>query len=268
MPRSAACRRIGLSAAMLCALTLSGVGASSLIGGGTAYAQIDCINAYGSLFDGFISTAADPSGNTYEGTSTVLTAATAPICDTGSQDPNTNFDYTWVMIHQNNSAPGGTTSGYAQMGFYRGWGSCNYFTAEYDRDVNDVYHRFIDPHGNGCLQDGGQNQYWVQYINGALRMNVDVTIMAVTPWNPYTYWNLNYGPWHTEFDSETKYLGSDVPTTAFNAMEVQQFNDSWTTTLPAMYSSCPWPDRYNRTGTVVNDSFDIATIQADNGFHC
>jgi len=235
---------------------------------------IDCMdgNAYYSRFDGYYSSAGSPTGGTYEGASADLINNTAPICDTGTQDPNFNFNYVWVMIHQNNAAPGGSAHGYAQMGFYRGYAQpCGYFTNEYSQDGNDTYHRYIET--RLCLDPYTINQYWVQFVptdnygNGGIRMNVDVTIMGITPFSPYNAWNpATYGPFFTEFNGETKYLGSDIPDTNYQRIEVQQeAGDAFTSTLPSLYDGCPWPNRYQKS-TIANNFFAIST-GGQSGYH-
>lgn len=252
---------------------LAGVMIVQLLSLAPASATIGCVSGYGSLFDGLLSTASGPGG-TYEGASAVMVNNSAPICDTGSTDPNANFVYEWVMIHQNNSAPGGTDHGYAQSGFYRGYAQpCPYWTSEYNRDASDTFHRDIKT-SLGCVGSNTSNQYWVQYVAsanggaGGIRINVDTRTLATTPWNPYSYWGpYTYGPFFTEFAAETKYLGSNVPTSNFSSMQVQQFNDAWTTTLPTMYSLCPWPVRYIR-GTYSNRFFAIQTSGSSTAYNC
>src|ERR1035441_5796427 len=56
-----------------------------------ANAAIDCISGYNGLFDGYFSQNNAPSGWPYEGASATMVNNSAPICDTGSQDPNFNF---------------------------------------------------------------------------------------------------------------------------------------------------------------------------------
>jgi hypothetical protein len=119
----------------------------------------------------------------------------------------------------------------------------------------------------GCLRANSSNRYWVQFIpsTGLLRMNVDTTIMDTTAWNPYLIWA---NPFLTEFDSETTYVGSNVPTTNFGSMQVQQgINHAFTTSLPAMTGSCPWPYRYVRGGLSGN-FFALQTYGSSGALNC
>lgn len=99
-------------------------------------------------------------------------------------------------------------------------------------------------------------------------MNVDTTIMDTTPFNPYSTWQPGtYGPFLTEFSGETKYLGTDMPTSNFSTMQVQQFNDAFTNTLPTEYDICPWPSRYVKSA-ISGNSFGIQTSGTSNAFNC
>lgn len=108
----------------------------------------------------------------------------------------------------------------------------------------------------------------MQYISGVLRMNVDVTIMAQTTWDPYVYWNFSkYGPWSTGFNAESKYLATDIAVSHFGSMQVQRYDDTWTSSLPPMYNSCPWPQRYINNG-ISNNAFGLQTSGASSAFNC
>ncbi len=97
---------------------------------------------------------------------------------------------------------------------------------------------------------------------GGLRLNVDTTIMNITPWNPNSAWIPGlYGPFWTELMGEAKYVGSDVPTTTFASVQVQKANLAFTSTLPVRYNVCPWPVRYLKTAFPAN-SFAIQTSGA------
>ncbi len=124
-----------------------------------AAALADCLSGYGSVFAGYVTKATGPGGS-YQGVSAQITNNTAPLCDTESHDPAENFNYTFSMLHQNNAAPGGANHGYGQVGFFRGWGACTYFTAEYDQNSLDSYHRMIHTEF-GCLTANGttSNRY-------------------------------------------------------------------------------------------------------------
>lgn len=157
---------------------------------------------------------------------------------------------------------------------FQGYGACAYFASEWHRDgyeLNDYRHVHTE---YGCLTANTANHYWVQYVgsdnggNGDLRMNVDLTVMDYTPWNPYAYWlPASYGPFSTQFAAETKYLGTDIPTSNFSSMQVQQFDDTWTNTLPPLYDGCPWPARYINGG-LSNNFFAIQTYGTSSNYNC
>jgi hypothetical protein len=230
-----------------------------------------CESGYGSLFDGFYSTATGPGGS-YEGASAVLIDNSAPICDGSPVPADENFNYVFTMIHQNNSAPGGADYGYAQIGFFRYWGGCTYFTSESDSGYPAGYYRNIHTEF-GCLKANGRNQYWEQYVqaanggSGGLRLNVDSTIMDTTLFNPFTSWCQQCGPFHTEFLGETKYLGTSMPTSNFSSMQVQLYDNSWTNALPPMWDGCPWPQRYIRS-SLGNNSFAIQSFGSSSAYNC
>lgn len=153
------------------------------------------------------------------------------------------------------------------MGFFQGYGQCTYYASEYRRDSGDTFHRSLRT-DYGCLPTNATAHYWVQYINASIRMNVNTTVMATTPWSPYSYWDYNrYGPFSAQFSAETTFLGSNVPTSRFGQMQVQQFNDAWTNTLPAMYSACPWPVRYIKT-SVSGNAFGLQTSGGSIAYNC
>lgn len=257
-------RRWGQFTTVLCVLI-----ASSVIAAPSAHAGT-CTGSYMSRFDGYLSTAPDPSYGTFEGASSILTNNPAVPCTGSLTTPAPdNFAYEFVMVHQSNSAPGGTGKGYAQIGFFQYWGSCEYYTTEYNRDNSDsVFHRHIHTE-YGCLSDNAQHQYWVQYRSGQLYMNVDVTVMDITPFNPYTYWKWGtYGPFQTQFTTETKYITTDIAASIFQQMQVQRYNDTWTWALPIMYSACPWPTRYIKWSTITNNSFALQTSGSSLGSNC
>lgn len=239
-----------------------------------AAAQISCISAQKSLFDGYYTTGVDDSGRNFIGTSADEVNNTAPICTTGSTNPASNFIFVWNMVHDNNSAPGGTTNNYAQMGFFEGYGQCMYFADEYGYYPNTPLRVVHTEYG--CLTPNSVNRYWVQYGandpctgHSDMRLNVDTTIMNCTPFDPATAWPYGYGHWLTEFNGETKYLGSNVPNSQFFSMEVQQNNGNFTNILPNTYNSCPWPVRYiNSGGPNGTDSFGIITSGSSDAYNC
>lgn len=234
-------------------------------------AAIDCLSGYGSLWDGMASTASGPGG-TYEGVVAHMNANYGALCDTGTHDPGYepnslgNFNYVYVMVAQNGSA--GANRGYAQMGYYRGWAEQSYFTAEYRKNSSDTFHRNVR-WDIGPLTYGGMNQYWVQWVpdnGGQFRMNIDLSVIDVTPWNPYssTAFNPNgQGVFELHWEGETKYSGSDIPGSTsdysyFEGMQVQLINDSFSGTLPSLGGVIPTSSRYGRC-CFGNNTFVIYT---------
>lgn len=102
------------------------------ISGPATATPISCVSALRNLFDGLYSDTVGPGGS-YQGTSAVMVNNTAPICDDNT-NPAQNFTYTWVMIAQNQSGAGAGT-GFAQVGFFRGYGECTYWASEFNSGV-------------------------------------------------------------------------------------------------------------------------------------
>ena len=126
-------------------------------------------------------------------------------------------------------------TGYAQSGFFRWYGSSMYHTTEYKQDTAHTYVRKICL-TCGALIDGETNQYWEQYVTSCscLRLNVDVTILDTTPFNPYSTWVF---PFRSQYYGETKYLESDMPgylsaPTDFRSMQIQHTSTHTWTNVP------------------------------------
>jgi hypothetical protein len=94
--------------------------------------------------------------------------------------------------------------------------------------------------------------------------------MNVTPFDPLTSWDPGlYGKLFTEFDGETKYLGSNIPSSNYSQMQTQLSNFSWTNTLPVYYNSCPWPVRYINSGNPdPTQILGINTSGNSNAYNC
>ena len=234
----------------------------------TASATVPCLSAYGSEFAGLLSQQSGPGG-TYEGASSQIDVGNGPICDTGSHGQD-NFHFVWSMIAENESAGG--ARGYVQSGYLRYWNGCTYWTTEYNKGPGDTFHRHIHTE-DGC-KTFGSNRYWVQYIpsTGFERMNVDSTVLDTTPWDIYVEWAAHL-PFEPEFSGETKYIGSDIPgtssnTTTLGSLQVQQFSDAWSSTLPSFLSICPWPVRYVRTGLSGNAFQIYSTTSTSTNLNC
>lgn len=234
---------------------------------GPAVAQPDCLPNYGSRFAG-LTTQGNGPGGTFEGGSAHLIARFGSLCDSGSHDPNVNFNYVFTMLLSNLVATDPANAGYAQIGYYRGWGQSTYFTTEYRRNY-DSFFRAIR-YDYGPLNYGGDNQFWVQWVpdnGGQLRLNIDLTTMTTTPWNPYADSALGpaiHGPMRVEWTGETKYDGSDMPGTnsvrAYTyGLQVQQFNDSFSSNLPSLFGVIPGGFRYGFNRPTIH-SYEIWTF--------
>jgi hypothetical protein len=91
--------------------------------------------------------------------------------------------------------------------------------------------------------------------------------MHRTPFNPYTWW---VQPFWTEFNGETTYVGTDMPTSNFSSMQIQQSNGVWIWTDQGSYydDTCPWPNRYARWPHPVNNQFAIQTYGSTGALNC
>ena len=221
----------------------------------SASAYVFCRTSYGSRFAGYLTSGSDSSGLSFEGTKANIENNTGPICD--DDESTLNFNTTWVMISENESAGGGR--GYAQSGYFRYWGSCTYWYSEYRKNPSDSYHRTIHT-GYGCRTGSGSDFSVVWGRSGVANESLIAgspssgTVLGSTPWDPFAAWS-SAGNFEPEISSETKYIGSDVPGTSadptnITSVELQNFDNSWTTstqTLPSMNDICPWPVRYSKS---------------------
>jgi hypothetical protein len=106
---------------------------------------IDCLSSYGSQFSGHLTTDIG-SQRTWEGTKAHIENNNGAICDTGLQNSN-NFWYDWVMLA--NNIAGGSNRAHVQVGYFRYWGSCIYWTTEYQKLNDGNFTRHIDT-ADGC----------------------------------------------------------------------------------------------------------------------
>src|SRR5207244_2895216 len=109
----------------------------------------------------------------------------------------------------------------------------------------------------------GSSRFWVRWhtSTGLEQMLVASNVLDTTPWNICAEW---VTPFQPEFSGETKYVGSNIPgvasnKTPYSEMQLQKYDNSWTTNLPTFLAICPWPVRYSRSAISVNNAFNIWT---------
>ena len=236
-----------------------------------ARALSTCGSPQKNYFDGFYSSWSDNFNGNYEGASATLVNNSANICDDGSHDFQVAFNYVWVGVFDGSQSH---NAAHAQIGFYRGWGRCTVFAWETQWFYNGPFARNYGPF---CLGANTSNHYWVQFeFNqlggyGDFRLNVDNSVMYRTPWNPF---NSGWAqPFSTQFNGETTYVGTDIPTSHFSGMQVQQSNGAWAWATygqggPYYYDSCPQPARYVKWAHVTNNEFGIQTSGSSYALNC
>ena len=215
---------------------------------------LPCLLGVSNYFDGYYSYAAGPlPGGTFEGSSAFVRHRRGEVCDTGSTNPQVNFNTSWVMVAANLSQ--GPYRGYAQVGYFRGYGDIPHYFVEFKKNAADSFHRyFYDTWGLPSY--GELHQLTVGYGAGAIWMTVDSTSLAHTPWDPYAadaFNTFGTGPMETQLNSEATYTGSDVPgdytyRTTWDSILVQTWNGhQWTGSLPTYYTSGPTSARWTQT---------------------
>lgn len=150
----------------------------------------------------------------YVGTRASIVARNMALCSTVT-DPHFNFTYTWVMIANFDG-----TSGWAQSGFYRGYGQSAVHAVEDNPDgtflpprrryighpvYGTAYNYEVRPGTSAeCLsQPGGVVNCMVELVQG--------TIYQATNFAPSSRWTT---PYANEYFGETKFPGSDMPGTS------------------------------------------------------
>lgn len=146
-----------------------------------ANAYLPCLSGKASYFRGYFGGGLASDASTFEGASGTATVRRGELCD-DDKTYGANANVVWTMLAAHNSY--GAGRGYAQVGYFRGYAGSTYFFTQYKKNSSSTpVTRVRDDFG--VLPNGRRNQYWVQFINGALRLNVDTTIMATTSFNPY-----------------------------------------------------------------------------------
>lgn len=235
--------------------------ASPLASPPPAVGQPNCISNIGAWFSGMWTAGRlDHNSSHWIGASALLVPRHGHICDFNPNfnDPqvrrsDANTTSGWSMVQQS----GPTCCGYAQTGYYRGWGESTYFFFEYarKRDPAGTFTRSVE-YARGPLTMGGINRYWVQFVDGGpegsrFRLNIDSTVIGETPFAPFGpngIWD-GQNPLSASFAGETHYQGTDMPGTQavpalFQGIELQLGNRSWTTSMPQFFGAGPGGPRY------------------------
>jgi hypothetical protein len=214
---------------------------------GAAFADQGTYVACGSLtnprtgtsnfFNGYAGASTDLHGApTYEGASASIRVESARICDDSA---DRTFNTTWVMIAGISKSTG--LWGYAQTGALRYRNDVTYHFFEYNATgISGLNYRRIGPEfgASNPLANGEIHRYWVQFSpsKGAEEMNIDISNIADTPFNPYAVWNL---PLSVQYFGESIHQGTDTPgyvsnPALFTNMQAQAFNDVFYPNVPAM----------------------------------
>lgn len=125
------------------------------------------------------------------------------VCDTNTT--KANFTNAYGMILGINIDGG---QGYGQSGYIRWYNSCTYFFAQTEEDV--FYTQPNTFYGTTCLTYGNTNTYQNTQIDSCscMHSNINGTRELQTNWNPKNVWGDPFSP---QFESETRYLQSDIP---------------------------------------------------------
>jgi hypothetical protein len=158
----------------------------------------------------------------YDGVSARITDRPGYILCTTDTNGGTNFITTWDMVFSNSG------NGYAQSGtMYRyGYAGCVKRWAE-----QNVSQGQQDYYAGGCSAENETHTYWQQIYNlgtsYAVRSNIDGTVLAQSPGNPYNYWQL---PFQIALDAESYYPieaipGRNATRQDYDGIQVQRFTD-------------------------------------------
>jgi hypothetical protein len=136
--------------------------------------------------------------------------------------------------------------GYAQAGYFMWPGSVINNFWEYNQNGGIYFRGF-----SGTVADGEEHRYWENYepLCTCEQMIVDLTVMASTPWSPFTVWMTPFSP---QWFGETKYCESDVPgapgvDARYSELGVQnQSDDAFTGSLPGLGSLAYCAPRYGQ----------------------
>lgn len=187
----------------------------------------------------------------YEGVSANITVRNNALC-TSDTNPGTNFAYTWVM-----TAAHGGTAGYAQSGFYHGYGQSVKFAAEDNPNGTTVPPRRT--YYPALPTVGAKYSFKVVYVSSCACMEESVggVVIQRSNFNPYSRWTQ---PFAQEWYSETTHPGSNVPGTSgakttFSSMNVADTIDGFIGSGPTTWKHNDQP-RTNLSA-VTNNSFSL-----------
>jgi hypothetical protein len=202
------------------------------------------------------------SGPTALGASAVVSHRMGNICDSVHFGNTTSA---WSML-----AAGGNVQAYAQIGVLRLWGqSSNWFFYEYRNAAGNDVQQQLFPVQNGT------NRFWVQLVppadgvpNWHLRMNIDATIEAYTPWDPFSAGGFNTAGSSPQWLGETHYRFTDIDggtysPTRFESVASQargaQGQEIWNSEFGSTTTHINDDSRYGFAYT-YSDAFNIWTV--------
>lgn len=239
---------------VLCAALL---GLAALLAPGTAAATAgSACGTKGNWFEGYNNASNDVWH--WEGTLANITVRKGLVCDADSSSANSSA--AWAMIAPTN------TTGWAQSGYIRWWGSSIYHFAQHKRNSSSGYTTKL-----GSIPTTGSTYTYseVSYFdsttsNWQIKEMVNSTVLQHTNWDTFANWT---EPFEVAWDGETAYRESDVPglSTAkahFTNMQVQWFNDDkwYAASNSALYGSVPTSSRWSRSPfSTASQLFDIWT---------
>lgn len=206
-------------------------------------------------FDGYANAKNDVWN--WEGTLANITVRKGLVCDADSSSANSSS--AWAMIAPTN------TTGWAQSGYIRWWGSSIYQFAQHKRDSSSGYTTKL-----GSIPTTGSTYTYseVSYWNSTagqwqIKEMVNSTVLQHTNWNTFSYWT---EPFEVAWDGETAYRESDVPGLSsskahFTNMQVQWFNDDkWYAASNSTLYGRTDSSRWSRSSfSTANQLFDIWT---------
>lgn len=270
-------RRRVVSTSRLPVLITGVCAVSTLLGASAAQAHIPCQPAgttgLQNRFAGVITPQPfDSFGNTYLGTSAIITVRSGPLCDvradgtgfpTGAVD---NFNTGWSMLYSPRRSDGTAQDLHAQVGYFRYYNQRTYHFTEFTVPNQSGLARYLYPVAGPNL--GASHRYFVQYSpsRGCLEMNADLTSTSCTSYDPVNpvggaaAWQR---PFSNAWTGESLWYGSDVPgtptaTARYSDMLVYDSSYTWRTQIPNLVTAQP---TFERTGPVqpANRAFDSFT---------
>jgi hypothetical protein len=193
--------------------------------------------------------------NYWEGASGNIVVRRGAVCDTDTSSGNTSSAWTMVLPHN--------TTGWAQSGYIRWYGSSIYQFAQYKKDTATGYVTKL----GATVGAGAPYQYWQQSIWNAsagqwqIRDNYNTTILLQTNFNTFSSWSEPFG---VQWEGETQYSQSDVPGTSgatahFSSMQVQrEIDNGWQSGLPTLAHPTDTSSRYHAS-SISGNAFDLWT---------